>query len=361
MKHKRYPYVQEYRDNRGKFRRYFRRKGVRVALPGLPGSDEFEFAYAAALAGNAKSENFGPRPLKGTLGALAAEYYRSPEYLSLKPVTQRTYRSVIEPLREKYGERPVNRLERRHIKRLMADQSGPGAANKLLRYLRLLLEHAVELEWIASNPARGIKKMKTPGDGFKEWPETLIERFQNHWAIGTKQRLAFDLLIFTGQRRSDIVKMTRSNVREGEIRVIQQKTDAALWIPIHENLRASIEATKLTGLTFLTTEYGRPFTPDGFGNWFRKTCDAAGIEKGYSAHGLRKAAGRRLADAGCTAHEIMAVLGHKSLSEAERYTRGADQKRNARSAVEKVSARTAEQQKVSSVTNNVSSKKAKAL
>lgn len=353
-------YVSEFIDNRGKRRYRFRRRGVSAYLPAPPFSDDFNDAYAAALTGQ-KSSDLGTRAPKGSLAALVAAYYRSPEYLNLKPITQRTYRSVIEPLREKYGDRPVNQLERRHIKSLMAEQSGPGAANKLLRYFRLLLEFAVELEWIASNPARGVKKMRTPGDGFKEWPEQAIEQFQAHWATGTKQRLAFDLLLCTGQRRSDVVKMTPSNVREGAIRVVQQKTGAALWIPIHADLRVSIAACDLKGLTFLTTEYGRPFTADGFGNWFRKTCDAAGVEKGYSAHGLRKAAGRRLADAGCTAHEIMAVLGHKSLSEAERYTRGADQKRNAQSAVDKVTARTSEQQKVSSVLVDVSSKKAKSL
>ncbi|MCA8894502.1 MAG: tyrosine-type recombinase/integrase [Amphiplicatus sp.] len=359
MKTRRYPYVQAYVDNRGATRRYFRRKGVRIALPGAPGSNEFEAAYAAALAGNPKSADIGPRTAKGTLAALTVCYYRSPEYLGLKPITQRTYRSVIEPLREKYGDRPVNLLERRHIKKLMADQSGPGAANKLLRYVRLLLEHAVELEWISNNPARGIKKMRIAGEGFAEWPEAMIEKFEAHWPLGSKPRLAFDLLLYTGQRRSDVVTMMRSHVRDGAIRVVQQKTGQPLWLPIHTKLSASIDAALIGGLAFLETEYGRPFSAAGFGNWFRDKCDAAGIAKGFSAHGLRKAAGRRLAEAGCTAHEIMAVLGHKSLAEAARYTRGADQKRNAEAALEKISGRTDAQQKVSSVASHVSSKGAK--
>lgn len=364
MKTRRYPYVQEYRDNRGKMRRYFRRKGVRIALPGLPGSDEFEAAYAAALAGNSKSADLGPRAARGTLAAVIASYYRSPEYVGLKPITQRTYRSVIEPLREKYGDRPADRLERRHVKRLMAEQSGPGAANKLLRYLRLILEHAVELEWIASNPARGIKKMKTSGEGFKEWPETLIEQYQAHWPLGTKQRLAFDLLLYTGQRRQAIPVMAKANIRGGEIQVVpaeQRQKTKSLWIKLHPELARSIAATPSEGLYFLQTEYGRPFSVAGFGNWFREQCNKAGIPEGYSAHGLRKAAGRRLAEAGCTAHEIMAVLGHKSLSEAERYTRGADQRRRATNAIDKVSARTPEQQKVSSALEDVSSKGVKSL
>ena len=106
----------------------------------------------------------------------------------------------------------------------------------------------------------------------------------------------------------------------------------------------------------LETDYGKPFTTAGFGNWFRKQCDAASITAGYAAHGLRKAAGRRLAEAGCTAHEIMSVLGHKSLSEAERYTRGADQRKNARAAMEKVSSGTEQDQNLSNGPAHVSNR-----
>lgn len=358
---KRYPYVQQYRDNRGKMRRYFRRGGIRVSLQSEPGSPEFNAAYAAALQGYEEKHmlSAGTKPGKGTVNALVAAYYASPDYQGLRAVTQRTYRSVLEPLRTKYGDRPINRLERRHIKALMAEQSGPGAANKLLRYFRLLLEHAVELEWIAANPARGIKKMKVSGKGFAEWPEDLIERFEKHWAVGTKPRLAFDLLLYTGQRRSDVVNMSRSHLRDGSIRVVQQKTGQPLWLPIHSQLAVSIYGDATGGLYFLETEYGRPFTAAGFGNWFRAQCDAAGIEKGYSAHGLRKAAGRRLADAGCTAHQIKAVLGHKSLSEAARYTQGADQRRNAEAAFERLG--TEKQHALSSNLAHVSSAEVKRL
>ncbi|MEM1397248.1 MAG: tyrosine-type recombinase/integrase [Pseudomonadota bacterium] len=215
----------------------------------------------------------------------------------------------------------------------MAKQSGPGSANKLLRYFRQVLNAAVENGTIKANPALGIKPMKVPGDGFKPWTEELIDRYQAHWPIGTKQRLAFDLLLYTGQRRSDVVSMAKSNISNGEILVVQQKTGNALWIPIHPNLSHSIAEAKGGTIQILTTSQNRPFTSNGFGNWFRRQCNEAGIPKGYSAHGLRKAAGRRLAEAGCTPHQIMAVLGHKTLSEATRYTKDADQKKNARTAM----------------------------
>ena len=92
-------------------------------------------------------------------------------------------------------------------------------------------------------------------------------------------------------------------------------------------------------LTFLTTQFGQPFTAAGFGNWFRERCDGAGLRH-CSAHGLRKAAARRLAEAGCTAHEIAAITGHASLREITRYTKAVDQKKLAAAAMEKVKAGT---------------------
>ena len=351
-----FPYVQQYR-RRGKLYYYFRRKGVRIRLRGEPGSPEFQAAFAAALSGEKRPKSAGPAPTKGTFAGLVAAYYASPEFINLRASTKRTYRTVLDSLREAHGDKRVARLERHHIKAEMAKLADrPAAANKFFRFMHMLLEHAVELEWIPSNPARGIKKLRVPGDGFQEWPEALIEQYEAHWPLGTKQRLAFDLLLYTGQRRQTIPTMARSNLRGGEIRVTQEKTGARLWLPIHPSLQASIGATATTGLFFIETEYGKPFTTAGFGNWFRKKCDAAGIHAGYAAHGLRKAAGRRLAEAGCTAHEIMSVLGHKSLSEAERYTRGADQRKNARAAMEKVSSGTEQDQNLSSQSPRVSSK-----
>ncbi len=94
-------------------------------------------------------------------------------------------------------------------------------------------------------------------------------------------------------------------------------------------------------MTIVNTVYGKPFTVDGFSQWLRNAISAAGLPLGCQPHGLRKAAGRRLAEAGCTAHEIMAVLGHKTLTEAERYTREADQVSLATEAMTKLEGRTA--------------------
>ena len=130
-------------------------------------------------------------------------------------------------------------------------------------------------------------------------------------------------------RRSDVVRMGRQHVRKDAIEVRQQKTGTTLSIPIHPDLKAILDATPSEHLTFLTTKDGKPFSPAGFTNWFRECCIEAGLPKGSSAHGLRKAACRRLAEAGCSEKVIASISGHTSLREVERYTKAADQKRMA--------------------------------
>jgi hypothetical protein len=130
--------------------------------------------------------------------------------------------------------------------------------------------------------------------------------------------------------------MGRQHIRNGVLTVRQVKTGAELPIPVHPELDG-IRAD-MSGMTFLTTQFGKPFTAAGFGNWFREQCNDAGLAH-CSAHGLCKAAARRLAEAECTEHEIAAITGHATLREIARYTKAADQQRLARAAMEKVSAK----------------------
>ncbi len=151
---------------------------------------------------------------------------------------------------------------------------------------------------------------------------------------GSRARLALTLLLYTGQRRGDVIRIGRQHIRDGVIHVRQQKTGIELAIPIHATLAAVIAETPADHLTLLTTQIGKPFSAAGFGNWFRDRCNEAGLRL-CSAHGLRKAVARRLAEAGCTMHEIAAITGHASLSEVQRYTKAADQARLARAAMDK--------------------------
>lgn len=216
---------------------------------------------------------------------------------------------------------------------------GAFAANRLRKALRALMKHAIEIGLRSDDPSRDTKAIRVKSEGYHSWSEHEIERFETTHPIGSRARLAFSLLLYTGQRRSDVTRMGRQHIRNGLLHVKQQKTGAALAIPVHPTLAAIIADTPAEHMTFITTIRGHPFGMTGFGKWFREACDAAGLPH-CTAHGLRKAAARRLAEAGCTEHEIAAITGHASLREVQRYTRAADQTRLAISAIEKVKTRT---------------------
>jgi integrase len=180
-----------------------------------------------------------------------------------------------------------------------------------------------------------VKTRKT--DGWRTWTESDIAQFENHWPIGTRERLAFALLLYTGQRRGDVVRLGRQHIRDGFIELRQGKTGTAVALTVLPDLAAILDATPCPQLTFLTTESGAPFTPGYFTNWFGVAVRAAGLPLGLSAHGLRKGMCRRLAEAGRSANEIAAVSGHLTLKEVERYTKAADRKRMATAALGTIS------------------------
>jgi integrase len=318
-------------DRHGKRRVRFRRGGVSTYLPGIPWSEEFMRARAAALE---PTSNIGAsgRTIPGSFNALIVSYYRT-DFRGLKPSTQRLWRNIIERFRSEHGNKPVAQLERKHVKDIIgAKAATPQAANNLLKILRLLLNHAVEIGMRESNPALGVKRYKCHGNGFHTWTESEIARFEERHPVGSKARLAFALLLYTAQRRSDVVRFGWQHVQGDTIALRQEKTDTPLLIPVHPELAKALAAAPKTNMTFLMNERGKPFTPAGFGNWFRARCNEASLPQ-CSAHGLRKAAATRLANAGCTTDQIKAITGHKALTEVARYTKTADQRRLARQAL----------------------------
>jgi enterobacteria phage integrase len=343
MRRKLPPFVECWRDRHGKLRVYFRKaRGRRIPLPTTIGSDEFEAAYRAALTGQIGGGRHKQlKPAQGTLGALIVSYMRSSAYLCLRQTTKVGYASRLDALRTNHGHRSVAGLTRQRIISglLQPYAERPGAALSTLKMLRVLIRHGIDIGWLNHDPSLGIKRPKS--QEIRSWSDAEIRRFERHWPIGTKERLAFALMLYTGQRRSDVHRMTWADVSEGTIRVVQQKTGHKLTIPLHHELVAVLAAANRDHVTIINTEYGKPFTVDGFSQWIRDGITAAGLPLDCQPHGLRKAAGRRLAEAGCTAHEIMAVLGHKTLTEAERYTRDADQAQLATAALAKLEARMA--------------------
>jgi integrase len=328
-------FVHGFVDRHGKPRFYFRRSGFeRKALRGSPYTPEFMADYEAAMAGQPLPVGAN-RARPGTMWALALSYFASPEFRTLKPSTQRAYRGTIERLCKDHGDKRAAHLRREHVVRLVAARAEePGAANALRVALRVMMKHAVEIGLRADDPTREVRPIRIQSDGHHSWTDDEIARFERRHSIGSRARLALALLLYTGQRRGDVIRMGAQHIRNGALYVKQEKTGAELVIPVHPDLAAIIAAGPGDHLTFVTTRQGRPFQGSAFSRWFREECDKAGLPH-CSAHGLRKAAARRLAEAGCTAHEIGAITGHASLTELVRYTRAADQRRLAEAAMTK--------------------------
>jgi integrase len=270
-------------------------------------------------------------------------------------------RGILERFRAAYGDRPFALLHTAWIEALL-DSKPPHAARSWLVTLRSLCQFALKRGYLRADPTANIKLRPIKGDGFHTWTDDEITQFEAHHAIGSKPRLALALLLYTIQRRSDVVRMGRHHLSDclderlraqgvrHMLSVRQQKTGKLLVLPVRPNLQAVIDATSSEHLTFLVTAPGKPYGGNHFSESFREWCDAAGLPKRCSAHGLRKAGLRRGAEDGWSANELAAWSGHDSLREVERYTRAADQARFARNALAKAITRTKDESRVSNST-----------
>jgi integrase len=210
----------------------------------------------------------------------------------------------------------------------------PGLANIARAVLRLLMQFAVEAELRADNPAAGLKAYRT---GTRHsWTDQELQRFEKRWPLGTRERLSFALLLYTGQRAGDIVRMRRSDISEGTIKVVQGKTGTELSIPLHPALIAAIKAMPAKGMTLIGDANGRPIQRATLTHLMKKAALSAGLPPRCVPHGLRKAMMRRLAEHGSSAKEIASISGHRTLKEIERYTAAADQVRLSKAAIAKL-------------------------
>jgi integrase len=321
-------WVSEYRDRHDKPRYRFRRKGyAQYLFKSAPGTEGFRQEYEACKQGIAAEPIMTgiDRAKPGSFDDLITRYYRSPDFLNPGERTQVVYRGTIERWRAKYGKAMVRDLEPRHVGEMMAEMlPHRTAANMLRKRLRALMDFAIMQGLAKTNPVVATKPYEVLGDGFHTWTEDEIEQYEARHPLATKARLALDLMLLTGQRGGDVRIRGRQHIKGNRLIVTQEKTKATVSLPILAPLAASILAAPTGNMVFLVSAHGRPFSRKGFGNKFRKWCDEARLPQ-CSAHGLRKAAARRFAEAGCSNQQIKSWTGHTTDSEVARYTAAADQ------------------------------------
>lgn len=222
------------------------------------GSDEFVRRYEAAVAGQRPPQGAGAsRTRPGTINALVASWYQSPAYRDLGATTKAVYRPVVERFREEHGHRKVAEMRRAHVLKIIQRKAEmPGAANFLLRMIRQLLDHAIDIELREDNPARAVKRFKT-GEGRHTWTEDEIARFYSVHEPGTAAHTAMTLMLYTEAARSDAVALGWANVHGDRLIYRRRKTrrvsEVAVNIPIAEPLREVLESLPRDAFTFLAT------------------------------------------------------------------------------------------------------------
>lgn len=322
----------------GNVRFYYRPKGQRgIALPDLPPDHPAFLAAYAAAAGLADS----PRPFErtGTIGAGVTAFLVSAEYLCKSQGVKAHWRGALDKIRKNYGHAMLKDLRAVHIQKDLAGMK-PHPANNRLKVWRAVCGWWKDQMMISDNPAAEVKRHKVPrSDGFTVWLEEDIEAFRAHWPLDTAERLAFELLHWTGARMSDAVALTEGMIgKDGWLAYSQGKTGGEVVMPFRapapdfaepegqELLLAAVNARPVRHAVFMVTSYGKPRSVKAASAWFSAAARAAGV-KGKSAHGLRKRRAGLMAGNGASTHQIAAWLGHESLKMVEHYTKKADRRR----------------------------------
>lgn len=294
----------------------------------LPDPSSPDFLDAVKRANLARSE----APHAGSFAALVLDYKRSPSFRDLAANTRKAYDRALERLRG-LGPVAIADIKRSHILDLRdrLAVAAPQAANQLVMVMGVLMQFAVEREIRETNPCARLRRLK--GGHRRRWTDDEIQYATRH--LEERFRRAIVLALFTGQREGDCLKMRWDEYDGTAIAVVQNKTGASLWIPAHRVLKKELDAWKreATGETILSNSYGKPWPVTSFATMFCRVMADHPRLKGLVFHGLRKAAAARLAEVGCSAHEIASITGHESLQMIELYTKSADQRRRAKAAI----------------------------
>jgi integrase len=331
-------YVHSFVDKTGRVRYYFRYRGKRWPLPGLPGSadfgahyDELCLQHVAARPGNVA---FAP----ATLGFVIEKYLASEDFKSKKHHTRRQYRRLLDRLKEVGGRGLLTDLREDHVREIRTRfLPATFTADEVVMLLSMLWIFAKEhlAMRLGPNPTTDVRRLHKLTNPRKAWPAAVIEKFETDARPKPNAGLALLLLLYTGQRPGDVAAMTWSRYDGKGIEVRQEKTGELLWIPCHWRLKEALNQAKRKSDFILTTQQGSGYSAGSFCNMIAEATERIGCGD-YTAHGLRKNAAQALAEAGCTVHQVMAITGHRTWKQAMHYTQQASQKKLAQQAIDQL-------------------------
>jgi integrase len=287
---------------------YVRRgKGKRIRIRAEYGTPEFDAEYQAALAGVPRAKN---TTAVGSLAWLIERYRETTAWTDLSMATRRNRENHFKRVLESAGDKPYRNVTQAAIVAGKDRRAKtPAQARNFLDAMRGLFKWAKQAQHVTIDPTAGITNPKRKrGPGFPVWTEDDVDRYYERWPIGTKERVWIDVLLFTGGRRGDAVRLGRQHVRDGvaTFRTEKSQGEISVSIPILPILQETLDVGPTGDLTFICGANGQPLKKESFGTLFRQACRAAGVHK--SAHGCRKVAATRAAENGATTSQLNAVL-----------------------------------------------------
>jgi integrase len=331
------PHLQRETTRHGRVVWYVRvGKAGRVRIKADFGTAEFDTEYRAALSGKPRPSKDGPDA--GTLEWLITRYRETTAWAALSAATRRQRENIFKHVIKTAGREPYKGVTSETIAAGRDRRAAtPAQARNFLDAMRGLFKWAHEARMVRIDPAAGIKNPpRKKGGGFIPWSEDHVAAYEKRWPIGTRQRVWLDVLLYTGLRRGDAVRLGRQHVRDGVASLHTEKSGGTITVtlPILPVLARTLQKGPCGELTFIAGEQGTPLTKESFGNLFRQACHKAGVPG--SAHGVRKIAATRAANEGATVAELEAIFGWTGGTMASLYTRTADRRRLATKAMHKL-------------------------
>ncbi len=307
--------------------------GPRVRIKSEYGTDDFQREYQVAVAQALPAK----APKVAGVGSLtwAIDQYRlSSAWLALSPATRRQRENIFRHVVKSAGNEKLTDIGRKHIVAGRERRAAtPFAARHFLDAMRGLFAWAVEKELATSNPTDGVKVAKPKTEGFKPWTDDDLKKYRDRWPEGTRERHALELILATGLRRGDAVTVGKQHVKDGMVRIKTEKKGVVAYVPLEAEAVSGLTGGPTGDLALIVGKRGKPLKKESFGNWFRKACRAAGVEK--RAHGLRKLAASRDAEDGWTESELKAKYGWTDSKMPSHYTREANREKAAKNAAER--------------------------
>lgn len=318
-------HVHKQKTRHGKWVFYFRiGKGARIRLP-APADPTFKAAYTAALTGGAPIAV--PKVYEGTLQWLWDRYTtESAKWAGYSPATQKQQRLIMAKVLKTNAKAALPGFTQDVIQEGVDKRhETPAAAANFLKTMKGMFGWGKKMRLVTADPTVGVEAPTYKTEGFPAWTVEDVISFRSKHPIGTTARLAMELMLLAGLRRSDVVLVGRQHITGRVLTIDTAKTGTRITVELSDDLLNIIKKTPRRGLHLVSNAHGKPFVKESFGNWFRERCTEAGVTK--SAHGLRKLSATLAAEGGAATHQLLAQYGWTNIATAEIYTKGVDRKR----------------------------------